>query len=398
MSVALWLLAIQGIIGAFDTLYYHEWRARLPALGAAAASELKLHAARDFFYAVLFGTLPWLAWHGRWVLLLVGVLIAEIALTLTDFVVEITVRKPLGDVYGGERITHAVMGILYGAMIASLIPTLIGWWKLPSALIVASADLPDVLTWGLVTMAVGVAASGIRDLYAAYSFRTEDGPGRSPPPPVSSGRVRAGGTLQRRLGLVVHLRSAMVLPFHWNAACQLPCGVRLPRHGRGTLWDSVFRGRSRPGKRLADSGGRTYWQSARARGNVVADLERRMARISSHLVSHERFHLVGAVCVVLCMMRGRRSALMPHSERASCGNRPASQPVQWQRNPLYCCEPSCPRQPRRAASMVAMSIFFIGIIASKARFASPPPAASASVSARGVICQERPQRSLHQPH
>ena len=56
------------------------------------------------------------------------------------------------------------------------------------------------------------------------------------------------------------------------------------------------------------------------------------------------------------------------------------------------------RQPRRAASMVAMSIFFIGIIASKARFASPPPAASASVNTRGVICQERPQRSLHQPH
>src|SRR5215472_1488913 len=45
-----------------------------------------------------------------------------------------------------------------------------------------------------------------------------------------------------------------------------------------------------------------------------------------------------------------------------------------------------------------MSILFIVIIDSKARFASPPPAASASVSARGVICQERPQRSLHQPH
>jgi len=55
-------------------------------------------------------------------------------------------------------------------------------------------------------------------------------------------------------------------------------------------------------------------------------------------------------------------------------------------------------QRRRAASMVAMSIFFIGIIAAKARLASAPPAASASVSTRGVICQERPQRSLHQPH
>jgi hypothetical protein len=45
-----------------------------------------------------------------------------------------------------------------------------------------------------------------------------------------------------------------------------------------------------------------------------------------------------------------------------------------------------------------MSIFFIGIIALKARFASAPPTASASVSTRGVICQERPQRSLHHPH
>jgi hypothetical protein len=45
-----------------------------------------------------------------------------------------------------------------------------------------------------------------------------------------------------------------------------------------------------------------------------------------------------------------------------------------------------------------MSILVIGIMASNARLASPPPAASASVRTRGVICQERPQRSLHQPH
>jgi hypothetical protein len=38
--------------------------------------------------------------------------------------------------------------------------------------------------------------------------------------------------------------------------------------------------------------------------------------------------------------------------------------------------------------MAAMSIFVIVIIASKARFASPHPAASASVSVRGVICQQ----------
>jgi hypothetical protein len=168
--VALWLLAIQGVIGAFDTLYYHEWRARLPAGGAQTATELKLHAARDFLYAVLFASLPWIAWHGSWVLLLTLVLVAEIALTLTDFIVEVAARKAVGDVYGGERVTHAVMGILYGAMIASLIPGLITWWSLPTALVVNPADVPHMLRWALGIMAAGVLLSGIRDLYAAYQL------------------------------------------------------------------------------------------------------------------------------------------------------------------------------------------------------------------------------------
>ena len=91
MTTALWLLAIQGIIGAFDTLYYHEWRARLPAGGSGTAPELKLHATRDFLYAALFGTLPYLAWQGLWAVVLAAILLTEIILTLADFVVEIRV-------------------------------------------------------------------------------------------------------------------------------------------------------------------------------------------------------------------------------------------------------------------------------------------------------------------
>ena len=170
MIVALWLLALQGVIGAFDTLYYHEWRARLPARGKQAASELKLHAARDFFYGVLFATLPWIAWQGTWTLVLVGVFVAEIALTLTDFVVEIAVRKQLGDVYAGERVTHAIMGILYGAMIANLIPTLFRWWALPTGLVLEWAAIPGLLRWSLFVMAAGVLLSGLRDLYAALEL------------------------------------------------------------------------------------------------------------------------------------------------------------------------------------------------------------------------------------
>jgi hypothetical protein len=168
--VALWLLALQGVIGAFDTVYYHEWRAQLPARGRHAASELKLHAARDFFYAVLFATLPLIAWQGTWVLLLVAVIVAEIILTLTDFVVEIKVRRQLGDVYAGERVTHAIMGILYGAMVANLIPVLIDWWALPTALAVTQIEIPAALRWSLLAMAAGVFVSGLRDLYAAFEL------------------------------------------------------------------------------------------------------------------------------------------------------------------------------------------------------------------------------------
>ena len=170
MTAALWLLAIQGLIGAFDTVYYHEWRARLPARGRQVASELKLHAARDFFYALLFATLPWIAWHGAWVLVLVGVFVAEIVLTLVDFVVEVAVRKQLGDVYPGERVTHAVMGILYGAMIANLIPVLMTWSARPTGLVVEWAAVPVVVQWLLFVMAAGVFLSGVRDLYAALEL------------------------------------------------------------------------------------------------------------------------------------------------------------------------------------------------------------------------------------
>jgi hypothetical protein len=131
---------------------------------------LKLHAARDFLYGVLFVTLPWIAWQGVWVLALAAVLVAEIALKLWDFVVEIAVRRPIGDVYAGERITHAIMGILYGGMLAYLLPVLAVWWQMPAALMYAPAPVPDWLRWQVTLLGVGVVASGVRDLYAAFEL------------------------------------------------------------------------------------------------------------------------------------------------------------------------------------------------------------------------------------
>lgn len=186
MKTALWLLAVQGVLGAFDTLYYHEWRARLPGSPVSSGIELSLHAWRDFVYAVLFGTLPWVAWNGVFAVLLGALLAAEIAITLADFVVEDRVRAPLGGVYPGERATHGIMGIVYGAMLAHLAPVIALWWAEPTALVLAPVPVPRGLRLALAVMAAGVLLSGLRDLGSARRLPKFSWPwvGKTPPTPL----------------------------------------------------------------------------------------------------------------------------------------------------------------------------------------------------------------------
>jgi phosphatidylglycerophosphate synthase len=178
LITALWLLAIQGAFGAFDTIYYHEWRARLPAL-PGARPELRLHALRALIYAVLFALLPRFEWHGAWAYLLAALLAAEVCITLRDFVVEDRVRQVLGGVFAGERVTHALMAIIYGAMLANLLPALDVWRREATALVPHAGGVPSELVWLLTLMAVGVALSGARDAYAALGLPHGDWPWRT---------------------------------------------------------------------------------------------------------------------------------------------------------------------------------------------------------------------------
>jgi len=92
-----------------------------------------------------------------------------------------------------------------------------------------------------------------------------------------------------------------------------------------------------------------------------------------------------------------------HAAFLPLANRGSRRVWRWKRLPLTLKARTdgtvAKRQPRRAASIFAMSIFLIVIIASNARLAA---ARSGSVIAarrtRGVICQETPHLSLHQPH
>lgn len=66
----------------------------------------------------------------------------------------------------GERVTHALMGIVYGALLVHILPEFFIWANRPTGFENAAYG---VLGWALVAMAIGAALSGFRDLWAGRS-------------------------------------------------------------------------------------------------------------------------------------------------------------------------------------------------------------------------------------
>jgi hypothetical protein len=166
MELALMIMIGQGILGAFDTIYYHEFVYRLPVHGPKVRGELRLHAFRDFVYGLLFLTLPFVKWQGALVCVLGGLIILEICITIWDFNIEVIERADIGGVANSERGLHLVMAVVYGFFLAHLIPNMVDWFSLPLGF--GSQD--EVAIWIKVVclvFGIRVVLSGIRDLGAS---------------------------------------------------------------------------------------------------------------------------------------------------------------------------------------------------------------------------------------
>jgi len=159
VKVAIWILLVQASLGAFDTLYYHEYKLKL-AHGDHTHTELRLHAIRDFCYAIIIASLGFVTWNGAWTYVLAAILLAEIVITLKDFVEEDKVRV----LPPGERCMHALMGIVYGAFLAFLVPDMLQWRLMPTGFTASYHGIP---AWLLSLIAAGVFVSGVRDLIAS---------------------------------------------------------------------------------------------------------------------------------------------------------------------------------------------------------------------------------------
>jgi hypothetical protein len=159
-SSLLWtLITIQIAMGAFDTFYHHEMTERL-AWRPSQRHELQLHGVRNMLYALLFLTLGWLEVHGVWAMIVIAVLVAEVVITLMDFVEEDMSRK----LPASERINHTLLALNYGAILVLLLPVLIEWAGESVAVKTVFYGYWSVLA---AVSAVGVSIFGLRDLAAS---------------------------------------------------------------------------------------------------------------------------------------------------------------------------------------------------------------------------------------
>ena len=160
MTDIIWMLVfVQVAMGGFDTVYHHELTERL-AWRPSQVGELRLHGVRNLAYAVMFSMLGWSEPHGNAAVALIALMAGELIVTLWDFVEEDRTRR----LPASERVTHTLLTLNYGVVLALVIPLLMRWAVLPTVILPA---YHGVWSWLCGIAAVGVTASGLRDLAAA---------------------------------------------------------------------------------------------------------------------------------------------------------------------------------------------------------------------------------------
>jgi hypothetical protein len=154
-----YVLLLHGVLGFIDVVVNHELLAKLPSRRDAAEEE-GLHALREFIFACLFASLAWYEWHGALVWWIGALLLAEVAVSTRDVVVEGDTRiLPVS-----ERVLHLLMFVNLGVLI-TLVAYAMTWWRGGEAVLVRVdyGWASRVLT----VMAAGALGWAVRDGMAA---------------------------------------------------------------------------------------------------------------------------------------------------------------------------------------------------------------------------------------
>lgn len=163
MELILYLLIVQGIMGAFDLVYHHEMTEKL-TWKPSAAHEMWLHGIRNGLYSIVFLSFGFYHWHGALAWAFLGILLIEVTITLWDFVIEDQTRK----LPATERVTHTLLALNYGAVIGLFIPEFMHWVEQPTGFQTVSYGY---LSWIMALYAFGVFLWFFRDFIRSYRLK-----------------------------------------------------------------------------------------------------------------------------------------------------------------------------------------------------------------------------------
>lgn len=172
------LLTFQILFGALDNVLHHEITERLPSR-PSARRELALHSAREAIYGVLFLLFAWVEPTGMAALGVLALLVAEVIITLADFLEEDRSRSlpPF------ERILHTVLAISYGGFLLLVVPWLVGLAAAPTGWTLVSHG---VFSWFFTLAAIGVFGFAVRNALAVHALGQHS--------PAADGREPSGRT------------------------------------------------------------------------------------------------------------------------------------------------------------------------------------------------------------
>lgn len=143
MELACYALAALSTLAAIDSFYYHTWKVGLHRR-PECRSELLWHGARSVAMALQFALLPNVQLSGSAVLLVYGLLLADLVTDVGDVLVERKSRHQLGWLPTGEYLLHVLISVTWGvyalllvmavtpaiggATGLALVPPAIPWW------------------------------------------------------------------------------------------------------------------------------------------------------------------------------------------------------------------------------------------------------------------------------
>jgi hypothetical protein len=184
MLTASLLLLVMGLLGAFDIAYFHAYRAKLTER-PESRTEAWIHVARGAVYGAQFAIVPNLRMAGAWYAALVGLFVVDVAIALSDVLVEPASRRSQGGLPAGEYLMHMILSVMAGALLHAIATSTAGWRALPTGIAI-EPHAPAPLRLALGGMSAGslaVAALEVAALVEASLPR--------PPPVHVSVRLRA---------------------------------------------------------------------------------------------------------------------------------------------------------------------------------------------------------------